>query len=108
MNDLLSAVRLVYSGGSYIDPKVAGKFFSSFQKHKDKEDLLSPLTQRERDVFALLSQGYNNQEISDRLVLSEKTVKNHVSHLLKKLGLNDRTQAAVLAWKMGLASAGEV
>ena len=106
MNDLLSAVRLVCNGGSYIDPKVAGKFFSSFQKHRDKENILLQLTQRERDVFSLLSQGYSNQEISDRLILSEKTVKNHVSHLLKKLGLNDRTQAAVLAWKMGLVKSG--
>ena len=104
MSDLLTAVRLVNSGGSYIDPKVAGKFFSSFRKHRDKEKIVEPLTQRERDVFLLLSQGFNNQEISEKLVLSEKTVKNHVSHLLKKLGLNDRTQAAVLAWKMGLIS----
>jgi DNA-binding NarL/FixJ family response regulator len=60
------------------------------------------LTQREKEVLFWLSQGFNNFEISAKMVLSEKTVKNHVSHLLRKLNLNDRTQAAVLAWRMGL------
>ena len=61
------------------------------------------LTSREREVLYWLSQGFSNAEIAVKMVLSEKTVKNHVSHVLRKLELNDRTQAAVLAWKMGLA-----
>lgn len=102
MPDLLSAVRSVNSGESYVDPKVAGKLLSSFQKRKEEQDIMLLLTQREKEVLFWLSQGFNNAEISAKMVLSEKTVKNHVSHLLKKLGLNDRTQAAVLAWRMGL------
>ncbi len=103
MSDLLSALRAVYHGESYVDPKVAGKLLSSFQKRKEEQNVMLLLTQREKEVLFWLSQGFSNAEISHKIVLSEKTVKNHVSHLLKKLGLNDRTQAAVLAWRMGLA-----
>jgi len=102
MPDLLAALRAVHSGESYVDPKVAGKLLSSFQKRKEEQDVMLLLTQREKEVLFWLSQGFNNAEISSKMVLSEKTVKNHVSHLLKKLGLSDRTQAAVLAWRMGL------
>jgi DNA-binding NarL/FixJ family response regulator len=102
MPDLLAALRAVNGGESYVDPKVAGKLLSSFQKHKEESDVMQLLTQREKEVLFWLSQGFNNLEISAKMVLSEKTVKNHVSHLLKKLNLNDRTQAAVLAWRMGL------
>jgi DNA-binding NarL/FixJ family response regulator len=102
MPDLLSALHAVNSGESYVDPKVAGKLLSSFQKHKEESDVMQILTQREKEVLFWLSLGFNNLEISAKMVLSEKTVKNHVSHLLKKLNLNDRTQAAVLAWRMGL------
>ncbi|MDR1651800.1 MAG: response regulator transcription factor [Synergistaceae bacterium] len=102
MPDLLAALRAVHGGESYVDPKVAGKLLSSFQKHKEENDVMQLLTQREKEVLFWLSQGFNNMEISAKMVLSEKTVKNHVSHLLKKLNLNDRTQAAVLAWRMGL------
>jgi DNA-binding NarL/FixJ family response regulator len=99
--DLLAALRSVSNGESYVDPKVAGKLLSSF-KRKEESDVMQLLTQREKEVLFWLSQGFNNLEISAKMVLSEKTVKNHVSHLLKKLNLNDRTQAAVLAWRMGL------
>jgi DNA-binding NarL/FixJ family response regulator len=102
MPDLLAALRAVYSGESYVDPKVAGKLLSSFQKRREENDVMEMLTQREKEVLFWLSQGFTNLEISNKMVLSEKTVKNHVSHMLKKLNLNDRTQAAVLAWRMGL------
>ncbi|MDR1516208.1 MAG: response regulator transcription factor [Synergistaceae bacterium] len=102
MPDLIAALHSVNGGESYVDPKVAGKLLSSFQKRKEEQDVMFLLTQREKEVLFWLSQGFNNAEISAKMVLSEKTVKNHVSHLLKKLGLNDRTQAAVLAWRMGL------
>ena len=101
MPDLLAALRSVSGGESYVDPKVAGKLLSSF-KRKEENDVMQLLTQREKEVLFWLSQGFNNLEISAKMVLSEKTVKNHVSHLLRKLNLNDRTQAAVLAWRMGL------
>ena len=105
--DLVAALRSVYNGESYVDPKVAGKLLSSFQKRKAEQDVMLLLTQREKEVLFWLSQGFNNAEISSKMILSEKTVKNHVSHLLKKLGLNDRTQAAVLAWRMGLVQTSE-
>jgi DNA-binding NarL/FixJ family response regulator len=105
--DLIAALRSVYNGESYVDPKVAGKLLSSFQKRKAEQDVMLLLTQREKEVLFWLSQGFNNAEISSKMILSEKTVKNHVSHLLKKLGLNDRTQAAVLAWRMGLVQTSE-
>jgi DNA-binding NarL/FixJ family response regulator len=101
MPDLLAALRSVDGGESYVDPKVAGKLLSGF-KRKDENDVMQILTQREKEVLFWLSQGFNNLEISAKMVLSEKTVKNHVSHLLRKLNLSDRTQAAVLAWRMGL------
>jgi DNA-binding NarL/FixJ family response regulator len=103
--DLIAALRAINNGESYVDPKVAGKLLSSFQKRRAEQDVMLLLTQREKEVLFWLSQGFNNAEISIKMVLSEKTVKNHVSHLLKKLGLNDRTQAAVLAWRMGLVQA---
>lgn len=103
LSELLFALRTVYNGDSYVDPKVAGKLLSTFQKRKETSDTFMVLTQREKEVLFWLSQGFNNFEISTKMILSEKTVKNHVSHLLKKLGLNDRTQAAVLAWRMGVA-----
>lgn len=102
VSELLTALHTVFSGESYVDPRVAGKLLSSFRKRREEQDVMLLLTQREKEVLYWLSQGFSNAEISNKIVLSEKTVKNHVSHLLKKLGLNDRTQAAVLAWRMGL------
>lgn len=103
MAELLSAIRSVYRGHSYVDPKVAGKLLSTFNRRREERDLLSRLTPREMEVLYWISQGLNNGEIARKMVLSEKTVKNHVSHILKKLDLVDRTQAAVFAWKRGLA-----
>lgn len=102
MTDLMSALRAIQGGETYVDPKVAGRLLTSFQKHREEQDVVALLTNRERDVLYWLSQGFNNAEIAEKMVLSEKTVKNHVSHLLKKLNLNDRTKAAVLAWRLGL------
>ncbi len=101
--ELLSAVRSVARGQCYVDPKVAGLLLGALHKKRDEDILLSDLTDREREVLFLLSQGLSNVEISEKMVLSEKTVKNHVSHILKKLDLRDRTQAAILAWRMGIA-----
>lgn len=101
--ELLSAVRSVARGQCYVDPKVAGLLLGALHKKRDEDILLSDLTDREREVLFWLSQGLSNIEISEKMVLSEKTVKNHVSHILKKLDLRDRTQAAILAWRMGIA-----
>ena len=101
--ELLSAVRSVVRGQCYVDPKVAGLLLGALHKKRDEDIMLSDLTEREREVLFWLSQGLSNLEISEKMVLSEKTVKNHVSHILKKLDLRDRTQAAILAWRMGIA-----
>ena len=102
-NELLSAIRAVSQGQSYVDPRVAGKLMTSFSKRKNDSDLLKELTSREKEILYWLAQGFSNIEIANHTVLSEKTVKNHVSHTLKKLDLRDRTQAAILAWKIGFA-----
>lgn len=86
-----------------MDPKVAGKLMTSFSRRKNENSLLDDLSPREKVVLYWLSQGMSNQEVAQKTVLSEKTVKNHVSHMLKKLELRDRTQAAILAWKLGFA-----
>lgn len=100
--ELISAVRSVARGEPYIDPKVAGRLLTSF--HEDDEDEpLCNLTPREKETFYWLSQGLKNEEIASKMVVSEKTVKGHVSHILKKLGLRDRTQVAIMAWRLGLA-----
>jgi DNA-binding NarL/FixJ family response regulator len=101
--ELMSAIRSASRGQAYVDPKVAGKLLSSFYKRKEENDQLEDLTPREKEILYWLSQGLSNTEISRRMVLSEKTVKNHVSHVLKKLDLRDRTQAAIMAWKVGFA-----
>ena len=101
--ELLSAIRSASRGQNYVDPKVAGKLLTSFYRRKEETDQLYELTPREKEILYWLSQGFSNSEIANRMVLSEKTVKNHVSHVLKKLDLRDRTQAAIMAWKVGFA-----
>ena len=101
--ELISAIRAAYQGEPYVDPRVAGKLMTSFSKRKSESNLLDDLSPREKVVLYWLSQGYSNVEVAEKTVLSEKTVKNHVSHMLKKLDLRDRTQAAIMAWKLGFA-----
>jgi DNA-binding NarL/FixJ family response regulator len=105
MMELLSAVRSVARGEPYVDQKVAGRLLTSFHARREEADILADLTPKEKEVLYWVSQGMSNQDVANRMVLSEKTVKNHVSHVLRKLDLRDRTQAAVLAWKLGLAQA---
>jgi len=101
--ELVAAIRSVSRGQSYVDPRVAGKLMTSFSRRKNENDLLGELTPREKEILYWLAQGLSNNEVASRMVLSEKTVKNHVSHMLKKLDLRDRTQAAIMAWKVGFA-----
>jgi len=94
--DLVKAIRTVHRGEAQLDPEIARKLMQEFtnpQPTAPKHDL----TERELDVLRLIAQGKSNKEISDDLVLSEKTVKTHVSNILQKLHLSDRTQAAVYA-----------
>ncbi len=102
--DLVKAIRTVYRGGDYVDPKVASKLLSGFSKNRDKVDVFDKLSDRELEVLFWLSQGLNGQDIAERLFLSDKTVKNHISHILSKLEVSDRTQAVSMAWRSGLAA----
>jgi len=102
-SELVAAIRAASRGQSYIDPRVAGKLMTSFSKRKSENDMLGDLTPREKEILYWLAQGLSNSEVAAQMVLSEKTVKNHVSHMLKKLDIRDRTQAAIMAWKVGFA-----
>jgi two-component system response regulator DevR len=96
-NDLITAVRKVGAGESLLDAKTTAALMKRIRQGKDEGGALSGLTDQERAVFDLVGEGLTNRQIAARLFLAEKTVKNYVSHLLAKLGMQRRTQAAVLA-----------
>jgi DNA-binding NarL/FixJ family response regulator len=97
---LYKAIRDAYKGESYIQPKLAAEFVKEYNKPKGlKIKLENELTQREFEVLMLIAEGHNNREIAELLFISEKTVKNHVSNIFKKINVNDRTQAAIYAFK---------
>jgi NarL family two-component system response regulator LiaR len=95
-DDLADAVRQVHAGRSVLHPDAAARLMERTQ------DPGAAFTGRERDVLKLLTEGLANKEIARRLLISEKTVKTHVSNILQKLGVQDRTQAAVLAVRQRL------
>ncbi|NDZ75102.1 response regulator transcription factor [Streptomyces sp. SID10362] len=99
-SDLVSAVRTVARGQSLLDPAAAAKLMARLRGGQDREQESNPLpglTERERDILALIGEGLTNRQIGQRLYLAEKTVKNHISRLLAKLGVERRVQAAVIA-----------
>lgn len=95
--DLINAIRVVGSGGSLLDPRTTASLMDRIRREREEHDPLRALTDQERAVFDLIGQGMTNRQIGETLFLAEKTVKNYVSHLLNKLGMQRRTQAAVLA-----------
>jgi DNA-binding NarL/FixJ family response regulator len=104
-NEVLKAIRGTVTGKTYVDPSVAGKVLrqASGRQTQPATLITSQLTEREIEVLRLIAKGLNNKDISDRLFLSEGTVRNHVSAILAKLGVSDRTQAAVIAIQHGLS-----
>lgn len=101
-SSLIKAIRDVYSGETYIHPSLASEFVKEYKKRGKislKDNSKDKLTRREYEVITLIAEGLNNKEIAERLFISEKTVKNHVSNIFKKIGVNDRTQAAIYAFK---------
>jgi DNA-binding NarL/FixJ family response regulator len=106
---IISAIQSVYNGGTVLQHDITAMLLKEFKKMSDKSpirshplnkgepDELRHLTQREKEVLALLGQGLNNKEIAGMLYLTEGTVKNHVSNLIAKMGVRDRTQAAVFS-----------
>ncbi|MCC5912138.1 MAG: response regulator transcription factor [Clostridiaceae bacterium] len=99
-DSLIKAVRDVYNGNTYIHPSIATDLVKEFNVRGEKEDSEeTKLTRREYEVLTLIAEGLNNREIAKTLYISEKTVKNHVSNIFKKINVNDRTQAAIYAYK---------
>jgi DNA-binding NarL/FixJ family response regulator len=101
-SELEAAIRTVHRGGSVLDPAVAGRVLAEVANPTGHDDGLDQLTAREREVLALLGEGLTNKELAARLFVAEKTVKTHVSAVLSKLHLTDRTQAALFAVRHGL------
>ena len=101
---LEAAIRLVHEGEALLDPQITARVMEEVAHPPPTGDLAS-LTPREREVLGLLARGLSNRELADTLVVSEKTVKTHVSNILMKLGVHDRTQAALLAVREGLVDA---
>ena len=104
---LFEAVRAGSRGESFLQPAVAAKVVAEFARLADKHPvdphtLAEPLSEREREILRLVAKGSSNREIANQLVLAEGTVKNHVTNILSKLGVSDRTQAALKAHEIGL------
>jgi two-component system, NarL family, response regulator DevR len=97
---LLSAVRTIGSGGSVVDPALARRMVDWMEQPTEEPQALGGLTEQQLRILALLAQGLTNREIGARLYLAEKTVKNHVTRILAKLGVQRRTQAALLASRL--------
>ena len=112
--DLIRAIHQVYRGESSLDPKIARKVLREMwagprpERRVAGNDAVEPLTEREVEVLKLVAQGLSNEEIAHRLVIAERTVRTHVSNILGKLHLANRTQATLYALREGLASLDEV
>jgi DNA-binding NarL/FixJ family response regulator len=107
---LFDAVRVVAAGEALLAPAVTRKLIGEFTRLRSRASVPGPvlasLTPRETEVLRLVAEGLSNTEIAVRLVVTEETVKTHVSHILSKLGLRDRTQAVVVAYESGLVVPG--
>lgn len=106
---LITAIKQAAAGQTPVDPAVAGKLFAHVTQQLAAPDtsIASQLSEREKEVLGLLAKGLSNAEIAARIYLSEGTVRNYVSSIFEKLGVDDRTQAAVLAIRYGLATLSE-
>jgi two-component system, NarL family, response regulator LiaR len=108
-DDLVEAVRAAYRGEARLHPQITRKLMEQVAQRSASApaDQVEDLTEREYDVVRLVAQGRSNQEIAHQLSISEKTVKTHISHILGKLSLQDRTQLAIYAIRNGLVEAGD-
>ena len=105
LQQLVEAVRIVADGGSLVAPMVSQRLTAGvarMQNHFSSLEHPDPLTERETEILRLLSGGYSNKEIANSLRVAEGTVKNHVSNILSKLGVRDRTRAVLKALEMGI------
>ncbi len=101
---LVRAIRQVHRGESSLSPAIARKVLQELSRPSDRPPTAEPLTEREMEVLQVVARGMSNQEIAEELVISEATVRTHVSNILGKLHLASRTQAALYALREGLAS----
>jgi len=105
---LIEAIRATARGESILQPSVAAKVITEFTRVSSMipaaqmEQLIEPLSERESEILALIATGASNKEIANQLFIAEGTVKNHITHILGKLGVRDRTQAALKARELGL------
>ncbi len=104
--DLIASIKGTLTGKNFLDPTVAGKILSDYQKHPSVTSVPTHfrISDREQELLKLLASGLNNSEIAQQLFLSEGTVRNYTSELFKKLGASDRTQAVVIALRYGLVN----
>jgi DNA-binding NarL/FixJ family response regulator len=109
-DDLVHAVRVIAAGDALLAPSVTRKLIADFTSRtvtpRPSPEKLAVLTAREQETLQLISQGLSNAEIAGTMVVSEHTVKTHVSNVLSKLGLRDRIQAVIAAYETGLAVPG--
>ena len=108
--ELLHAIRVVAAGEALLAPRITRRLIAQFTAthaaHQASEDRLAGLTQREREILALVGQGLSNHEIAEQLVISKATARTHVSRVIGKLGARDRAQLVVVAYQTGLVSSG--
>jgi two-component system, NarL family, response regulator DegU len=105
--EILKTLRRVAAGEMFLNPELAGKFLREFQRDQEVEELrrlVQTLSPREEEVLRFVAMGETNREISHRLFISELTVKMHIASIFRKLQVNDRTKAAVLALRAGLGT----
>jgi DNA-binding NarL/FixJ family response regulator len=114
-SELVTAIRIVASGDAVVSPRITRRLLDEYAhlllsanegENGTRLALLLSLTDREREVLAVVAEGLSNAEIATRLFVSEATVKSHVGRILSKLGLRDRVQAVVLAYEVGLVRPG--
>lgn len=96
-DELKEAIDVIISGNTYIQPSLLPALNESMEDYALDKEKIECLTNRELDVLRLISEGCSNKKISDELTISERTVKNHISHIFRKINVEDRTQAAVFA-----------
>ncbi|MGE7052809.1 LuxR C-terminal-related transcriptional regulator, partial [Paenibacillus glucanolyticus] len=102
-SEVADAIRAAARGQSVLESQVASKMMNRFRHPQNEAPAHNDLTDREMEVLRLVAQGKSNQDIADDLIIGIKTVKFHVTNILGKLGVEDRTQAAIYAYKNGLA-----
>jgi DNA-binding NarL/FixJ family response regulator len=108
--DLIRAIRVAVAGDALLTPSITRRLIAEFTRNRPPDPDtagLARLTERETDVLRLLARGFTNAEIADHLYLSTSTIKTHIGHILDKLQLRDRVQAAILAYETGLIRAGQ-